>query len=58
MNLNQKSFAALLGLPVDTVRNWEYKRRNPEVSARIMLAVLERNPVLVMAAIYPDVFKL
>jgi putative transcriptional regulator len=44
--LSQQEFAALLGISVATLRNWEQGRRSPEGPARVLLQV---------AALYPDV---
>jgi len=45
-NLSQSNFAALLGISVDTLQNWEQNRRRPEGPAKVLLRV---------AATYPDV---
>ena len=37
--LSQGEFAALLGISVATLRNWEQRRRTPEGPARILLQV-------------------
>ena len=42
--LSQSQFAALLGISVSTLRNWEQGRRTPEGPARILLLVAERHP--------------
>jgi putative transcriptional regulator len=34
-------------VPVGTIRNWEQGRRAPQGSARILLALLDRNPRIV-----------
>lgn len=44
MRLSQPKFAALLGISVGTLRNWEQKRRRPEGPARVLLRVAERHP--------------
>jgi putative transcriptional regulator len=36
-NLTQEKFAALLGISVRTLRNWEQGRRTPEGPAKILL---------------------
>jgi putative transcriptional regulator len=43
--LSQAKFAALLGISVDTLQNWEQGRRKPQGSARILLR---------LAAAYPE----
>jgi len=43
-NLTQNEFAAMLGISVDTVQNWEQGRRSPQGPARVLLQVAERHP--------------
>jgi putative transcriptional regulator len=45
--LSQREFAALLGISVATLRNWEQGRRKPEGPARILLQVVARHPDVV-----------
>src|SRR5437764_13647226 len=47
LQLSQGQFAALLGISVATVRNWEQGRRMPEGPARILLQVAARHPEVV-----------
>jgi len=42
--LSQLQFAALMGISVGTLRNWEQGRRKPEGSARVLLRVVESHP--------------
>jgi putative transcriptional regulator len=42
--LSQSRFAAMMGISVGTLRNWEQGRRKPEGSARILLKVVEMHP--------------
>ena len=42
--LSQSRFAAMLGISVGTLRNWEQGRRRPEGSARVLLRVVEKHP--------------
>ncbi|HWM93138.1 MAG TPA: NadS family protein [Thermoanaerobaculia bacterium] len=42
--LSQSRFAALMGISVGTLRNWEQGRRKPEGSARVLLKVVEKHP--------------
>ncbi|HET7552606.1 MAG TPA: helix-turn-helix domain-containing protein [Gemmatimonadaceae bacterium] len=46
--LSQEKFAALLGISVGTLRNWEQRRRVPEGPARVLLRVAERHPDAVL----------
>jgi len=45
--LSQAAFARRIGVPVGTLRNWEQGRRSPQGPARILLALLDRNPKIV-----------
>ncbi len=42
--LTQDEFAALLGISVKTLRNWEQGRRTPEGAARVLLQVAAKHP--------------
>src|ERR1700676_814483 len=42
--LTQSAFAARIGVPVETVRNWEQGKRSPRGPARALLKVLEQAP--------------
>ena len=44
LGLSQEGFAAILGISLGTLRNWEQGRRDPEGSARVLLRVAERHP--------------
>ncbi len=46
--LTQEQFAALLGISVRTLRNWEQGRRVPEGPARVLLLVAARHPEAVL----------
>ena len=46
--LSQAKFAALMGISVATLRNWEQGRRQPEGSARVLLRVVARHPSAVL----------
>lgn len=43
----QPAFAASIGVPLSTLRQWEHQRRQPQGPARVLLAMLEKNPHLV-----------
>ena len=49
--LTQLEFAAKLGVPVDTIRNWEQGKRAPRGPARALLAVIAHSPETVFAAL-------
>lgn len=42
--LSQSEFAALLGISVQTLRNWEQGRRTPDGPARVLLQVAAKHP--------------
>lgn len=44
--LSQSQFAARIGVPVETVRNWEQGKRSPRGPARALLRVIDRAPEL------------
>jgi putative transcriptional regulator len=50
-NLTQREFAALLGISVRTLRNWEQGRRVPEGPARVLLQVAAKHPEAVLDAV-------
>jgi putative transcriptional regulator len=45
--LSQAAFSRRIGVSTGTLRNWEQGRRTPEGAARVLLALLERNPRIV-----------
>lgn len=49
--LTQVEFAARLGVPVETIRNWEQGKRMPRGPARALLAVVAHAPETVFAAL-------
>lgn len=53
MRLTQDSFAALMGVSVATLRNWEQGRREPQGSARALLQVAKMQPDALTKAITP-----
>jgi putative transcriptional regulator len=46
--LSQPKFAALLGISVKTLRNWEAGRRNPQGAARVLLQVADKHPEVLL----------
>ena len=42
--LSQERFAALLGVSVRTLQDWEQGRRAPSGAARTLLRIADRNP--------------
>jgi putative transcriptional regulator len=53
--LTQIEFAARLGVPVETIRNWEQGKRMPRGPARALLAVIAHAPETVFAALATSV---
>ena len=51
--LSQSQFAALLGISVSTLRNWEQGRRTPEGPARILLQVAAKHPDALWDVVHP-----
>ena len=47
--LSQAKFAALLGISVSTLQNWEQNRRQPEGPAKVLLRVAEAHPEALLA---------
>lgn len=54
VGLSQDAFAARLGLPVATVRNWEQGKRLPRGPARALLRMIAKAPETALAALLPD----
>jgi putative transcriptional regulator len=44
VRLTQVEFAARIGVPIETVRNWEQGKRSPRGPARALLRLLEEAP--------------
>jgi len=53
-HLSQGEFAAMLGISVKTLRNWEQGRRNPEGTARVLLRVAAKHPQAVWDVVRPS----
>ena len=49
--LTQAAFAAQIGVPVETVRNWEQGKRSPRGPARALLKVIDGAPTAVFAVL-------
>ena len=54
-DLSQSEFAAMLGISVATLRNWEQGRRAPEGPARVLLQVAARHPDAVWDVVQQEV---
>lgn len=51
LKLSQPRFAAMMGVPVGTLRNWEQGRRRPDGPARALLRVVAKHPEAVLDAL-------
>jgi putative transcriptional regulator len=51
--LSQGQFAAMLGISLGTLRNWEQGRRIPEGPARVLLQVAASHPDVVLDVVRP-----
>jgi putative transcriptional regulator len=49
--LTQVEFAARIGVPIETVRNWEQGKRSPRGPARALLKLIERAPDMAFAVL-------
>jgi len=49
LNLSQPKFAALIGTPVATVRDWEQGRFKPAGSAIVLCKVAIKNPAALLS---------
>ena len=49
--LTQAEFAARIGVPIETLRNWEQGKRSPRGPARALLRVIDNAPDLAFAAL-------
>jgi putative transcriptional regulator len=55
MGLTQVQFAALLGISVNTLRNWEQGRREPEGPAKVLLLVAAHRPEAILESVKSQV---
>ena len=51
LGLSQQEFALRFGFSLGTVRQWEQKRRYPHGSARVLLKVINHEPLAVERAL-------
>ena len=50
--LSQSEFAALLGISIKTLQNWEQGRRHPEGPAAALLQIIEQEPETAVRALH------
>lgn len=48
LGLSQSRFAAILGISLDTLQNWEQGRREPTGPARLVLQIALKHPQLLL----------
>jgi len=51
LKMTQARFSSTFGFSLDAVKNWEIGRRTPESAARVLLTVIEREPLAVLRAL-------
>ncbi len=51
LHMSQEAFAATIGVPVATIRNWEQRRTGIVPAARTLLRILEREPDAALRAL-------
>jgi putative transcriptional regulator len=51
VRLTQAEFAARIGVPIETVRNWEQGKRSPRGPARALLKLLDQAPGMAFAVL-------
>jgi len=52
LGLSQSRFAAIIGVSVRTLQNWEQGRRKPEGPAKALLRVVDKDPEAVFHALH------
>ena len=52
--LTQAEFAARIGVPIETVRNWEQGKRSPRGPARALLKLIDKAPEVAFAILRTD----
>ena len=51
MGLSQHDFSRKIGVPLETIRNWEQGKRAPTGAAKALLRILDRSPELALLAL-------
>ncbi len=52
--LTQAEFAARIGVPIETVRNWEQGKRTPRGPAQALLRLLDQAPDVAFSVLWRD----
>ncbi len=52
-DLSQRQFAAMLGISLGTLRNWEQGRRTPDGPARVLLQIAANHPEVILDVVRP-----
>jgi putative transcriptional regulator len=52
--LTQAEFASRIGVPIETVRNWEQGKRSPRGPARALLKLLDQVPDVAFSILGPQ----
>ena len=52
LGLSQSRFAAIIGVSIRTLQNWEQGRREPEGPAKALLRVVDKQPEAVLQALH------
>lgn len=52
LHLSQTAFAARFGFTAASVRQWEQGRRQPHGPARVLLTIIDREPMAVQRALH------
>ena len=50
-DMSQDQFAALLGISVATLRNWEQGRRKPQGPAKVLLRIAAKRPKAILESL-------
>lgn len=53
LGMSQWAFAAEFGFSHGAIKNWEQGRRRPDVAARVLLTIIDREPEVVRRALQP-----
>ncbi|MEP0761640.1 MAG: helix-turn-helix domain-containing protein [Pseudomonadota bacterium] len=51
LGLSQAEFSQRIGVPLETIRNWEQGKRSPTGAARALLKMLDKAPEAALAAL-------